>query len=188
MTQDESKASPSLEESFVSKLTDLGTGDMAILKRNAGNTLAESHGAMAIFYRVKPYGLAIRNEEIFFLIATLYGLNEYPTSNDFDFGMTMRRVREKSSESVDRRLMTLLDSDFNVIDGFQSGGGELAYRLRQCVKLANSKKVEVNWVKLLKDLQYWTHESKKVQKRWAKSYFGYQPAEESKNQNETKKE
>jgi CRISPR system Cascade subunit CasB len=188
MTNDESKAEPSKEDDFVVKLSTLGTGDLAILKRNAGNTLAESHGAIAGFYRIMPYGLPKYNEEIFFLVATLYGLNKYPASKDFDFGKTMRRVKEKSSESVDRRLMALLDSSFGTIDGYQSGGGELAYRLRQCVKLANSKEVGVNWVKLLKDLQYWTHESKKVQKSWAKSYFGYSPDEESKNQNKTKKE
>lgn len=190
MTSGESKAETSMEKDFVEKLSKLGTGDIAILKRNAGNTLAESHGAIAGFYRIIPYGLPKYNEEIFFLVATLYGLNKYPTSKNFDFGKTMRKVKDhpKSSESVDKRIIALLDSDFDIIGSYHPGGGELAYRLRQCVKLANSKEVGVDWIKLLEDLQKWRNDGKYVQKRWAKSYFGYQPAEESKNQNETKKE
>lgn len=187
MTQDESKAGPSKEEAFVAKLSMLNPGDLAILKRNAGNTLAESHGAIPVFYRILPYELAGKHyEEIFFLIATLYGLNKYRMTGDF--GLTMRRVKEKASESVDHRFMVLLDSDFDTIDGNRPGGGELAYRLRQCVKLANSKEVGVDWVRLLKELQYWRHENKYVQKRWASSYFGQRPADENKNQNATLKE
>lgn len=186
MTNDGSTSGQSKEEEFVEKLSGLSTGYRAILKRNAGNTLAESRGAIPVFYRILPYGLNKYNEEIFFLVATLYGLNKYRMSGNF--GLTMRRVKEKSSESVDCRLMALLDSDFDTIDNYRPAGGELTYRLRQCVKLANSKEVGVDWVRLLKELQYWRHENKDVQKRWANSYFGYHPAEESKNQNATIKE
>jgi hypothetical protein len=70
-------------------------------------------------------------------------------------------------------MAILLDSEFDLIDGYQPGGGEMAYRLRQCIRLADSKEVGVDWTKLIKDLIFWTHPGKNVKKRWANSYFGY---------------
>ncbi len=162
-------------EEFLKNLSGLSRGDKAILRRNAGNTLGESRGAMPTFYRVLPHGVAGGyNEEIYFLVATLYALNEYRRSGNF--GETMLAVRKKRSENIDNRMSVLLDSDFDKIDGYQPGGGELAYRLRQCVKLAESEEEGIDWVQLINDLEFWTRPSKRVQKRWADSYFGHVPS------------
>lgn len=159
-------------EEFLKNLSGLSRGEKATLRRNAGNTIGESRGAMPTFYRVLPPGVAGgHNEEIYFLVATLYAMNEYKGSGNF--GETMLAVRKKGSESIDNRMSVLLDSDFDKIDGYQPGGGELAYRMRQCIKLAESKEEGIDWVRLINDLEFWTHPSKKVQKRWADSYFGY---------------
>jgi CRISPR system Cascade subunit CasB len=171
------------DEEFLERLKTLSEtarGDLAVLKRNAGNTIAESHGAMKAFYNILPFGIADSpNEEIYFLIATLYGHNN---KNRFtgDFGQSMRHVKESSgSESIDQRMATLLDCDFGIVDGYKPGGGEFAYRIRQCVKLANSHEVGVDWLRLLQDLKFWNYQERRVQKRWARSYFGYgKPANE----------
>ncbi|CAJ36457.1 type I-E CRISPR-associated protein Cse2/CasB [Methanocella arvoryzae] len=157
----------------LAKMAESDRGGMAILKRNAGNTIAESRGAMKTFYSLLPYGISDSPyEEIYFLIATLYGHNKYRFTGDF--GQTMKLVRESSnSESIDQRVSTLLDSEFNIVDGIKPGGGELAYRLRQCVKLASGHEIGVDWYRLLQDLKYWGYPEKRVQKRWARSYFGY---------------
>ncbi len=175
MKADEILENVSREEEFVLKLSALDRGDLAILKRNTGNTIGESRGAIKTFYRILPMELAGKyNEEIYFMVATLYGLNKYKFSGDF--GLTMRLVKNKSgSDSVDKRMTILLDSDFDMVDGYQPGGGEMAYRLRQCIRLADSKEVGVDWTQLIKDLKFWTHPSKNVKKRWANSYFGYAP-------------
>lgn len=181
MTADEKTETSSREEEFIKRLSTLDRGDLATLKRNAGYTIGESRGAVRTFYRILPLGVASKhNEEIYFMVATLYGLNKYRFTGDF--GSTMRTVKIKNksdSDSIDKRMTILLDSDLDLIDGYQPGGGELAYRLRQCIRLAESKEVGIDWPQLIKDLQYWTHPSKKVKKRWANSYFGYASSEKS---------
>jgi CRISPR system Cascade subunit CasB len=97
----------------------------------------------------------------------------------------MRRVKSQSNtDSVDKRMVVLLESDFNLIDGYKPGGGELAYRLRQCVKLANSHEIGVDWLQLLKDLQSWQYPEKRVQKAWARSYFGYEKTSDENKENQ----
>ena len=161
---------------FVEKLRDLDNGDIAILKRNPGNTIASSRGVSRIIYRLLPGNVLGRwEEEAYYLIATLYGLNkdDIITPPPADFGKTMLKVREYvSTENIDRRFAILLDSDFNASTGSQAGEGELPYRLRQCVKLANSKKVKIDWEELTLDILSWNKLGKPTQKKWARSYFG----------------
>jgi CRISPR type I-E-associated protein CasB/Cse2 len=167
---------------FVSRLAKLDRGDLAILRRNAGRTLAETRNAAGLFYRLLPLGVPERDEELYFLLATLYGLNDHKPEKDF--GATMRAVRVKTGrESVDRRMAILLDSEFDLVDGFRPGGGEMAYRLRQCVRLAASEEVGVDWAVLLRHLLRWMSASKHVRKQWARSYYGRLPEETSDSQN-----
>ena len=164
-----------MAERFVGRLEELSRGDLAILKRNAGCTLAESRNALQLFYRILPRQLhGSRDEELFFLVATLYANNRRGMSGSI--GKTMKMMkngREGSdkSKSIDRRLKMLLDSRFERIDGFKPGGGEMAYRLRQTVKLADSKEVGIEWPRLIVDLTGWDHPAKYVQKRWAKDFY-----------------
>lgn len=155
-------------EQFIDRLAKLDTGELAVLRRNAGNTLAQSRGVYGLFYRLLP-ATAGNRAEVFFLVASLYGLNKLKVTGDF--GQTMRLVKQSSgSANLDRRMAILLDSSMDLMD--LSGGGELGYRLRQCVKVAASKGVGVDWVQLLADLLQWSYASKSVQKKWARSYFG----------------
>lgn len=146
------------------KIKKVSRGDLAKLKRACGYKIAESRNALGIFYRYLPSKLVRDyNEEIYFLVATLYGLNDYPYTGSF--GKSMQEVyRKAGSESIAKRMIALLDSDFEESD-------ELSYRLRQCVKLAASHQVGIDWLQLLKDLIYWTHEDKFVQKNWARDFY-----------------
>lgn len=166
-------ASPGPIERFVDQLRKLDRGDLAALRRNAGNTIGQSRNAMSLFYRILPREKADSwDEEIYFLIATLFPLNRGELEGNF--GVTMRAVKaaRKGSEAVDRRMGILLDSEFDRVDNSRYGGGEMAYRLRQCVKLADSNGIGVDWEKLLEDLVWWSHPSRRVRKEWARSYFG----------------
>lgn len=172
---------PSLPETvlrFVERLKELDRGELAALKRNAGRTIAESRNTTGPFYRILPPEIAgQRHEEIYFLVSTLYGLN--PKSHDGDLGSTLRLVKTRTqSDSVDRRMAMLLDSEFGMADGFHPGGGEMAYRLRQCIKLAAGHEVGIDWPRLLTDLLWWSHPGKRVQKQWARSYYGAPENEE----------
>jgi len=168
-------------------------GELAALRRAAGSNLGESALAIQEFYRLLPYQVnQPQQEEIYYLVATLFDLNRYEApakkwdTDPVNFGSTMRECKirsertgstagtdeqgESRESSIDKRFVALLDSSIE--------SGELAYRLRQLVRLAASKEIGVNWLTLLEDLLWWNHEARYVQKRWARSYFGEQKPKE----------
>jgi CRISPR type I-E-associated protein CasB/Cse2 len=162
---------------LLEKLAENDRGRLAALKRNAGSPLPGR--GVAWFYSTLRSDMANRYEEIFFLIATLYGFNR-KNHIPGDFGASLRKVAALSGENgIGRRFHSLIDASFDdIIDPsnpekkWQKGGGELAYRLRQLVKLCASKEVGIDWVQLLVDLCRWDHPGKITQKKWARSYFG----------------
>lgn len=163
------------EREYIARVQALDRGRQAGLKRNAGNSLGESRG-VGWFYSLLRSDQFGRDEEIFFMAATLLAQDRRALEGrrpfSGDFGRTMRQLAERgSSDGVERRFRILLDSDFDLEDGHKPAGGELAFRLRQLVKLAASKEVGVDWPQLLYDLQRWGAPGKRVQKRWAKSYY-----------------
>lgn len=171
---------------FLGRLRHLSRGERAILRRNAGRTIAEARNAAGLFYRILP-PVHKAQEEIYFLVATLYGYND--RSHRGDLGATLRDVKAAAgSESIDRRMAILLDAAFDRGADGCPGGGELSYRVWQAVKLAASRQVGVNWELLLKDLLAWSYPEKRVQKRWARSYFQQTAADESGVQPEQTKE
>jgi CRISPR system Cascade subunit CasB len=174
--------SPALEDArkFVAELQALrerDRGRMAELRRNAGDTLP-GHGT-AWFYGYLYSQRRQRYAEIHFLVATLFDLNR-KRSESGDFGAALRRAASSANEeAMKRRFRILLDTTFdrihdplNEIGPWQDGGGELAYRLRQTVRLLASKEVGVDWAQLLVDLCWWSHPKKLIQKKWARSFFG----------------
>lgn len=159
---------------FLARLKQLDRGDLAILRRNAGENLATSRRATGVFYGLLALGSRV-HDEIYFLVATLYGLNDRSFTGDF--GQTMKMVKLASGkDSLDVRMKILLDCDLDVTDGRLHGGGELGYRLRQAVKLAASHEVGVDWAQLIHHLDHWRHPGRWVQKAWARSYFQQFPA------------
>lgn len=166
---------PTISEQFAERLEGLveqrRLGDLSILRRNAGRSIGESRGAIALFYRLLPARLGSR-EEIYFLVATLFPWNMRPAA-DGNFGTSMAQLRRKiDSESIDRRMAILLDADYDTLDGRNMRPGELGFRLRQAVKLLASHEIRVNWRRLLVDLLNWSHPERWVQKSWAREYFG----------------
>lgn len=153
-------------QKFLNNLAGLNAGAKARLKRDAGKELSEAH-SIGLFYRLLPYGLSASQEEIYFLVATLYPLTADGNANNFGTSLKALRLNKKRrrepTESMDKRFETLLDAD----------KGQLPHRLRQAVKFLKSgeQKIGVNWGQLLKDLLGWQHSSRYVQKQWAREYF-----------------
>ena len=162
---------------FIEVLAQCERGELASLKRNAGETLPGR--GVAWFPRLLRSQTAKRNEEIFFLVATLYDLNRKPKVFG-NLGSTLREAAKRAGEGgIGRRFHLLLDASFDVIVDatnpdapVQSGGGEMAFRLRQLVKLCASKDVGIDWPQLLADLCRWNMPGKRIQKKWARAYFG----------------
>lgn len=160
-----------LVEEFVGRLEALGgrdaqRADLARLRRCAGRSVAECPEVFQLFYRLLPYPVRgdDEKEELYFMVATLFALNPR-SSTARDFGATMSAVagsRGGGREGVDRRMAVLLDAPLD----------DLPFRLRQVVALAASTDIGINWRSLLSDLLWWGHSARRVQRRWARSYFG----------------
>ena len=146
---------------FISRLERLDAGDRARLKRNAGKTLTEAHNALGLFYNLLPQGVPQYQEEVYFLVATLFPFAEGGSGKDFGTHLYLAQST-KNSKGLDRRVENLLDADFM----------QLHFRLRQAVNFLHSCRVHVSWQQLLDDLLQWDHPDRFIQKRWARSYFG----------------
>jgi len=165
---------------FIESLEELARsesrGELAVLRRNAGESLGTSRGAIGLFYRLLPARFGDR-EEIFFLVATLFPWNRIEASEG-NFGQSMARLRAKTdSTALDRRMTILLDADFARSDNGTIRPGELGFRLRQAVKLLASQEIGVDWRRLLVDLLNWSHPDRWVQREWARAYFGISAGE-----------
>lgn len=150
-------------------------GAMAALRRNAGETLEDARGVAWMHGRLYRE-LRRKNDEMYFLVATLFDWNRKRSIGGGDVGVTMRLLaQEAGEEAIERRFLALLDAEFDDIhdaqDGFKKGGGELAFRLRQMVKLAASSEIGLNWAVLLADLCCWNTPGKPVQKKWARNFY-----------------
>jgi CRISPR system Cascade subunit CasB len=148
---------------FCERLAELDSGERARLKRNAGRTLAESRNALGLFFRLLPANVPRFQEEVYFLVATLYPLAE--SSDEGNLGNTLCEVRDpKYAQGLDRRVEVLLDANQD----------QLPFRLRQAIHFVESRRGAVNWSQLLKDLLAWDHPKRYVQENWARAYFGNQ--------------
>ena len=158
----ERKLDPRITE-FCERLEQLDAGERARLKRNAGRTLAESHNVLGLFFRILPPNVPRYHEDTedtYFLVATLFPLAE--SGDEGSLGHALYRARDKKyAQGLDRRAEILLDADQE----------QLPFRLRQAVRFLDSKRVAVNWPRLLKDLLAWGHPNRYVQENWARDYF-----------------
>jgi len=153
------KIDPRISE-FIQKLGNLDAADRARLKRNAGKVLAEARGINLLIYRLMPPGLSPIQEEIFFLVATLYPLAA--DGKRGNLGVSLRQAQKTTNrKGLDRRIEALLDAETT----------ELPFRLRQTVHYLQSNRVSVDWACLLADLLQWNHPERFIQKSWARAYY-----------------
>jgi len=146
-------------QTFIKNLNGLDSGGKARLKRNAGKRLSEARH-ISTFYRILPFGTPPYEEEIFFLVATLFPLAD--SGEIQNFGKSLKRARDsQNARGMDRRFEVLLDADEY----------QLPFHLRQSVRLLYARQVPIKWTQLLKDLLGWSNVDKYVQKRWARDYF-----------------
>jgi len=146
---------------FCERLERLNAGERARLKRNAGRTLAESRNVLGLFFRILPRNVPrYQQEETYFLVATLFPLVE--SGDEGSLGHALYRARDKKyAQGLDRRVEILLDADRE----------QLPFRLRQAIRFLYSKRVPVNWPRLLQDLLAWDRPKRYVQENWARAYF-----------------
>ncbi len=156
------------DEKFISYLEkfvrDENRAALAHLRRGLGK---DSGNATEMFPYILGWtaNLYPKDENAYFLVASLIGL--YPTNSwksdekYNNLGKSLSFLKDES-ESIEKRFVALLNSDFE----------DLPNHLRQIISLLKSKEAPINWLLLLKDIKFWEHENRNVQRQWAKGFWG----------------
>ena len=172
---------------FIQNLSRLDDGERARLKRNAGNTLAESHQVRLLFYqKILPFDVTSEwQEERYFLIATLYPFDkkqrdkdrqpmpllegnpketDYAEAFNTTLGSSFRQaLNDTNKAGIDRRFSHLLDADSQ----------QLNFQLRQAIMRLTTEWVSIDWRQLTQDILGWDSSTRYVQRKWARDYTVY---------------
>jgi len=154
------------KEAFVEYLERLYREDnrraLAILRRGLSGDQKAKLDMYPFVIRFLRQGATKWEEDVLFAIASLFAF--HPSTDGIgDMGTVMKQVRQRTnSDSIEGRFMAMLRAPSeNVLD-----------HLKQCVSLARSKEVPIDWNQLYKDLLWWNSDGMRVQRRWASSFWG----------------
>ncbi len=157
---------------FIARLQELAQkqerGALAALRRGLGQPPG---AAPEMFRYVEPFLPQDRppaQEAAYYLVASLFALHPQPAPSG-NLGAHMAQARtEGGEEALERRFTALLAAHPD----------DLPDRLRQAISFLKSKEIPVNWGRLFGDLQHWGEEDHRVQKEWAKAFWGRSPSTE----------
>jgi len=161
-------------EKFVEHLAGLDAGALAVLRRSLAKEPGKDPKA---FPFVEPFVAKAPawTRQAYYLLAGLFAFGtvragDIPLTKGEPLGKAVYRVYEKRDRSpgVEQRFIALLDAD----------EGELPHRLRQIVSLVKGEEIPLDWAKLLQDIEHWGAESRWVQERLAREFYGQVQIEE----------
>jgi CRISPR system Cascade subunit CasB len=110
------------------------------------------------------------SEDVYYVVAALFAYHPARWTEirgSSNLGASFARLAQAkgmSLESVDRRFTVLLGAYRE----------DLPQLLRHAVSLLKSRDVPVDWARLLDDLKWWDDDDRRVQRRWAKAFWGRQ--------------
>lgn len=152
---------------------------LAALRRGLG---LPPGAAPQMFPYIEPRLPAQRSEKMertCYLIASLFALHPAPDGKG-NLGDHFRQAdpEGKSKDAIERRFTILLAAHPEDLPDY----------LRQAVSFLKSKDVPVDWSRLFWDVLSWEDENRRVQKQWARSFWGGRQLSQSENQSEEKGE
>ncbi|MCT8335190.1 type I-E CRISPR-associated protein Cse2/CasB [Leptospira sp. 85282-16] len=146
----------------IDKISKLGSGDMAILRRCNKNPLEDSK----LFPVLGRLGFINSYEKslVVCLYAAYHRKEDNPYYSDsFNFGKAFQEAyNPEQKEDKDIRFRALLTA---------SDKEQLSYRLRQAIKLLKSQNIKIDFSVLLKNLYNWNSDKQWVQRKWAEGYY-----------------
>lgn len=138
-------------------------GAMAALRRSLSFAPGELGDVRSYSY-VEPFaqGESERRRRMYYLVAGLFALHPEEDEQTLPEALAALAAAESLSSSLELRFRALLDSDDD----------QLPDRLRRLVTYLRSKNLGLNYQRLLDDLLWWDHPDKRVQRRWARAFYG----------------
>lgn len=144
---------------------------LAMLRRGLGKVpweAAEMHRYVLPFVRDDArWG----EEEAYYQVAALFAWHQRDWHREeggaagrlTNFGASFAWLaRETGSESIEARFVALLNCHAD----------DLPEHLRHGVGLLKAHDIPIDWERLLRDLQGWEREDRRVQRAWARAYWG----------------
>ena len=101
------------------------------------------------------------NDKWYYLVGALFALHPSHSDSAGNFGASLKKLRAESSDSLDARVLALLDADRT----------DVARHLRGLVGQLASKGIPVNYRVLLRNLCFWDRPDRSVQRDWARDYY-----------------
>ncbi len=147
---------------------------LAALRRGLGKEPGTVPEMYPYVVRFLPDTSWPRQEMPYYLVASLFAWHQqdWPEPGAPGLGGSLARLRLKQAEerhtplepgdSVERRFVALLNSSRD----------DLPDHLRQVIGLLRSADIPINWLTLLQDIQGWESASRRVQRRWAREFWG----------------
>jgi CRISPR system Cascade subunit CasB len=162
-----------MRKEFIESLEDLLDKDdraaLATLRRGLGRKPGEEMGIYRYLGRFANGMKSYQQEEAYHLVATLFGL--YPSKSwssgdeneSTNLGASFKRLQaEMGGDGAERRFTALLNAHSE----------DLAEHLRQVVGLLKSKDIPIDWVQLLKAVEFWDFDDeRRTQRAWAKAFW-----------------
>ena len=150
-----------------------GRAAMAALKRALGKApglVPDADRYILPWLSSKPTRPEEDDEAAYYLVASLFGSHQKSWAVDQDhrgptnFGASMRLLADAvaSKESVERRFVATLNSDFEYL-------GE---HLRHDVSFLKANSIGIDWPQLLTDIRGWQSANRHVQREWARAFWG----------------
>ncbi len=102
-----------------------------------------------------------RYENAVFIIAALFAYYPDAPPNVGNLGASLRQLND-DSKSIEKRFVALLNAEAE----------DLPYYLRQIIGLLRAKEIAVNWQLLFEGVQFWGNDNRRVQRDWARSFWG----------------
>lgn len=168
-----------VEERFIGYLVRLAAdgerGRLAALRRGLGKppgTVAEMFPTVAPWISERTEGQPWLEDSLF-VVASLFALHPVNRACDderrpWSLGAAMRVLADSgTSDGPERRLVAML----------KCRREELPAHLRGVVSLLAGKQIPIDYVELLRDVRWWGNEDRRVQRKWARAFWGGRAAD-----------
>lgn len=144
-------------------------GALAALRRGLG----QPPGTVAAMYPYVvpwlPPDARPWQEAAHYLIAALFALYPSPSGGG-NLGTSFRQAQGTEPPSLSEERISPIERRFTAL--LAAHPDDLPHHLRQAVSFLKSKEVAINWHQLFRDIQNWGHPDRRVQKEWARAFWG----------------
>lgn len=161
---------------FIEYLCDLAKPEssnraaLAALRRGLGKSPGEAAEMFPYVVPWVPNDPKEWEEAPYYLVASLFALHPLPwpesdatSASSRTFGASMAKLIATPDrlDAVERRFVALLNAHPE----------DIGDHLRRNVALLKAADIPVDWAQLLTDLLWWDHPQRRVQRRWARSFW-----------------